>query len=214
MSLFLYPGGRDYGNEEGRKNWSVLRTFLELNLDQVSKVKPTSTWLEVLKEHKNILGKDPCKRYGAALLSGAGSEFKEVCTALNIPAGSWVWEAAILAQVEALGERNDEGFKSGLDALLGLLSGASNLVIPEPVVIRSLAKIIIRYSKCDDKEVHERLRDLAVSKIGNPWLRRDAWQGHVANEQAREMINGWLKRRLITDFFGILSEDNSADSRR
>ena len=31
---------------------------------------------------------------------------------------------------------------------------------------------------------------------------------------AREMVNGWLKVRLIKDFFGLLSEDRSADSRR
>ena len=56
--------------------------------------------------------------------------------------------------------------------------------------------------------------------IGNPWLHRAAWDTYVLDKDrrpdasAREMVNGWLKVRLIKDFFGLLSEDRSADSRR
>lgn len=34
------------------------------------------------------------------------------------------------------------------------------------------------------------------------------------DDQSREMVNGWLKRRLITDFFELLSVDGTGDSRR
>jgi len=213
-SFFLYPGVRDNNNENGNSNWRKLQTFLVANLHRVLAVEPASTWLETLAEHRNLLGEEPCKRYGISLLNGDGSEFNDVCTALSIPPNSWVREDAILAQVETLAERQDAVFKTGLDGLLALLRGDTQITVTENIAIRGLAKLIIRYSQCDNKEVHEGLRDLAVIKIGNPWLRTDAWKGYVDNEEARAMVNGWLKRRLITDFFGILSEDRSADSRR
>jgi hypothetical protein len=64
------------------------------------------------------------------------------------------------------------------------------------------------------------LRDAAIALIGNPWLHRTAWDSYVLDQNgqpdddAREMVNGWLKVRLIKDFFDLLSEDRSADSRR
>jgi hypothetical protein len=67
---------------------------------------------------------------------------------------------------------------------------------------------------------HIPLRDACIAFIGNPWLHRAAWDGYVLDKDrrpdasAREMVNGWLKVRLIKDFFGLLSEDRSADSRR
>ncbi len=58
------------------------------------------------------------------------------------------------------------------------------------------------------------MRDLAIHHIGNPWLKRASWDAYVKNDDARQMIDSWLKRRLITDFFALLSEDGSADQRR
>ena len=64
------------------------------------------------------------------------------------------------------------------------------------------------------------LRDAAVSVIGNPWLRRPNWDAWVLDaagkpdNQCREMVNGWLKRRLITDFFELLSVDGAGDRGR
>jgi hypothetical protein len=64
------------------------------------------------------------------------------------------------------------------------------------------------------------MRDAAVSIIGNPWLKRTAWDAWVKNandqpdNEARELINGWLTRQLITDFFALLSSDGQADQRR
>lgn len=64
------------------------------------------------------------------------------------------------------------------------------------------------------------LRDAAVGIVGNPWLRRANWDAWVVDargkpdDQSREMVNGWLKRRLITDFFELLSVDGTGDSRR
>jgi hypothetical protein len=55
---------------------------------------------------------------------------------------------------------------------------------------------------------------MAVQHIGNPWLKRAAWDAFVAHEPARKMVDGWLKSRLIRDFFELLSHDGRADQRR
>ena len=78
----------------------------------------------------------------------------------------------------------------------------------------------IRYAECREQPEHAGLRDAAIERIGNPWLKKTAWDAHVRrkdgrpHEAAREMVNGWIKRRLIKDFFEILSDDGTADQRR
>jgi hypothetical protein len=76
------------------------------------------------------------------------------------------------------------------------------------------AKLVRRYAACASTPEHAGLRDLAVQVIGNPWLNRSAWDAHVESEKARGMIESWLKRRLITDFFELLSHDGAANPRR
>ena len=39
-------------------------------------------------------------------------------------------------------------------------------------------------------------------------------QAGKPDDEAREMILGWLRRRLIKDFFELLSEDRAAEPRR
>jgi len=59
-----------------------------------------------------------------------------------------------------------------------------------------------------------------VGIVGNPWLRRANWDAWVVDargkpdDQSREMVNGWLKRRLITDFLVLLVVDGTCDGRR
>lgn len=92
--------------------------------------------------------------------------------------------------------------------------------VSELLMRRAIALLVSRYTRCVSKPEHPALRDAAVAIIGNPWLKRTAWDAWVKrassqpDDEAREMINGWLKRRLITDFFAVLSEDGQVDQRR
>jgi hypothetical protein len=94
------------------------------------------------------------------------------------------------------------------------LNGAGKIKLSDSVVIRCLAQVLIRYEKCKERPENQLLRELAVNKIGNPWLKRVAWDAYVKVDNARKMVDGWLKRRLITDFFALLSEDGAANPRR
>jgi hypothetical protein len=78
----------------------------------------------------------------------------------------------------------------------------------------------LRYARIPSKPEHILLRDAAVAHIGNPWLKKSVWDAFVLDERgnpddaAREMVYGWLKRRLISDFFELMSADGSGDTRR
>ncbi|MGD0210146.1 MAG: EH signature domain-containing protein, partial [Desulfomonilia bacterium] len=108
----------------------------------------------------------------------------------------------------------DDEFKGHLEQCLAMITHNSGIIPSEILKKKCIARIVSRYAQCVSRPEHTLLRDSAVTIIGNPWINRAAWDAFVNDETAREMINGWFKRRLITDFFQVLSEDPSADKRR
>ena len=58
----------DTAPDIGRRNWMLLRTYLNDNLPDLERLGRAPDWLQVVDEHANILGEDPCGRYGAELL--------------------------------------------------------------------------------------------------------------------------------------------------
>jgi len=136
-----------------------------------------------------------------------------------VPRESWVWQELILSQIELACSSDDEHYKENLDRRLKMLQ--DNNTLSTNLVVRCIAMLVIRYAQCSSsKPEHPSLRDAAIKYIGNPWLKRTAWDAHVKDkdghphEDARDMINGWIKRELIKNFFELLSEDGSADQRR
>ena len=126
----------------------------------------------------------------------------------------------MFAQVNAATTLEDEGFKEKLLQLLLMAVGNGGVKTSEALRIRCVASLVSRYAGCKDRSEHVELRDAAVSTVGNPWLRRENWDAWVVNDKgkpddlAREMVNGWLKRRLISDFFMLLSIGEKGDQRR
>jgi hypothetical protein len=207
--------------ETAREGWTVLRSWLanrQKALDKIVTHKPE--WFVTLSRHSNLLTDKPCDRYGPALLCGDGTELDQAIKELAIPTESWVMEEAVFAQMESAYALRDEDFKNALPQLLSIAQGRAGVNVSKPLATRCVALLVIRYSLCASKPEHMELRDSAISVIGNPWLRRASWDAYVCddsgkpNDASREMVNGWLKRRLICDFFELLSEDGSADTRR
>ncbi|MBF0346276.1 MAG: hypothetical protein HQL81_01290 [Magnetococcales bacterium] len=207
--------------QDALAGWHSLRDWLGLQLPSIKMLpgrKPD--WLATLSSHANLLRENPCDRYGPRLFAGDGAEFGEMIGSLGIPSNSWVQDEATIAQMKAGISQSDDRFKDALDGLLSLTMGKGGITLPRSLQIRCLAMLISRYARCSNRTEHMALRDAAVSLIGNPWLRRTSWDAHVIDDRgtpdhdAREMINGWLKRRLITDFFELLSADGAGDARR
>lgn len=201
-------------------NWLTLRSFLADRLQDVLKTARSRDqvplWLSTLAEHSNLLRDRPCARYVDALRRGSTTELKNVCTALAIESSSWVWHEAVLAYViDVVEEKQDAAFKAELRKVLDMVQDTDkDRRLPEAIAKSAAAFLVMRYVRCQDKPEHPLLRDACLSHIGNPWLQRAAWDGVVKDEAARRMVESWLKRGLIRDFFQLLAHDGSADTRR
>ena len=220
-SFWSFPLNGKQASAESKAGWVELRKWLRAERERILKSKePKPPWFSALTKHIALLSEQPCEHFGAALLRGDSSELREAMDSLAIPSDSWVLEEAVIAQMRAGCALNDEPFKATLSNLINIGSGRGGVELGESLRLRSVALLVSRYAKCRERPEHMALRDAAVGIVGNPWLRRASWDAWVVDargkpdDQSREMVNGWLKRRLITDFFELLSVDGTGDSRR
>lgn len=195
-------------------NWPVLRDFLKTELKTVLQALTPPSWLKNLAAHENLLGENPCQRYGNVLAEGGQKEFRGICEEVGVLSGSWLLEEAVFAQIEAICGFNDGHFAKKLDEVVLLLAGQGRSGYSKPLVVRCLAALGIRYARSQEHPDHRMLRDALITHIGNPWLNKPAWHASVNDEPARRMVDSWLKCHLIHDFFTLLSEDGASDQRR
>lgn len=211
--------------KDARDGWIILRDWLarqkaQFQRDGVNTSLRMPGWFAVLAQHENLLTNKPCDRYGVDMLRDDTSSIEEARQGLGIPGDSWVMQETILSQMRAASNLGETPFKAGLDQLLKVAQGQTSVAVSELLKRRAIAVLVSRYARCASKPEQPLLRDATVSIIGNPWLKRTAWDAWVKNsndqpdDEARELVNGWLKGRLIKDFFDVLSEDNKADQRR
>lgn len=220
-SYWAFPLNAKHASEEAKAGWRELRSWLRAERERILRSKePKPPWFAALTRHAALLKDQPCEQFGAALLRGDSSELRDAMESLAIPSDSWVLEEAVIAQMRAGCGLGDEQFKATLPNLISIGTGRGGVELGESLRLRSVALLVARYARCRERPEHMALRDAAVSIVGNPWLRRASWDAWVVDargkpdDQSREMVNGWLKRRLITDFFELLSVDGTGDSRR
>lgn len=200
------------------KRWVSLRAYLADQLDPLREVSSrrgsAPEWLNILSEHRNLLTPDPCTRYADALVRNDQTELRSVCGGLGISSNSWVWDEALMAYVNRVSQADDVDFKERMLSVLELVNGKTTLTLPPTLSIKATSIVVKRYAECREHPEHPVLRDTCVEWIGNPWIKRTAWDAAVNHEPARLMVNSWLKQRLIKDFFGLLAADGAADLRR
>ncbi|WP_157697401.1 EH signature domain-containing protein [Caballeronia calidae] len=210
---------RDPGEKsQAHQNWINLRRYLSERLPAMH-AKATSRefvpdWLGTLNEHKNLLTDNPCGRYADMFEAGKTDELRALFGGLGIESNSWIWDEVVMAYVRSVCERGDAEFYDALRCVLPFLNGRADIKLPQLLAVRATAMIVKRYAQCRSRPEHDGLRDTCVALIGNPWLDPTAWHARVGYEPAREMVEGWLKRRLIKDFFEVLAKDGAADLRR
>lgn len=208
----------EQGSNLTQSNWNGLKGFLADNLSPVLSASSTRgqppEWLTTLYAHRNLLGDDPCSRYAAGFMRDDTSEFRAMCSALGVPGSSWIWEDALMAYVRFVCSSQDKVFKQRMPNLLELANGKLDMKLPRLHATEAVAVVVSRYARCDVKPEHGTLLNTSLEWIGNPWVKRTAWDAVVKNEPARKMVESWLKRRLIKDFFELLAEDGAANLRR
>lgn len=215
-SYFSY-GIFDNPGEVAKTNWKRLQKYLRDRLSVALSASNMPSWLRTLSDHGNLLSPNPCERYIPALIKGDDSELVAAVKGVGIASTSWIWHEAMLAHTQAVVKKTDDAeFRALMEPLIDLLDGKGkgDVAISEIIVTQCAALLLVRYTKCKERPEHAKLRDLAVNHIGNPWLKREAWDAYVKHDEARKMVDGWLKRRLITDFFALLAQDGAANTRR
>lgn len=201
------------------QNWLQLRAYLaqQLNgvIEDAQQRNRSPDWLRILSDHRNLLGDKPCERYTAAFRRGDRKELADVCAGLGIESASWVWHEAVMAYVHEVVRSEDRPYRHELGTVLDVVDGADGEHrLPAAVATSAAALLVARYADCKDRPEHAQLRDVSLRCIGNPWLATQAWDAAVNSEPARKMVESWLKRRLISDFFEVLAQDGAADVRR
>ncbi len=219
-SYWTFDLGNPKTSTDHRQGWEDLRDWLAQEREKLARLpvaKPQ--WFEALAEHSELLGRDPCGKFGPHLLVGDGSLLEGVRSALAIPANSWVVEEAIVAHMNSACELPDAAFAAALPDAIRSAMGKAGVVVGERTTVRCVARLVSRYARSVNHPEHPALRDAAVGVIGNPWLRRPNWdrwvlEGKRPDALAREMVDGWLKSRLVADFFELLAVDGTGSRRR
>jgi hypothetical protein len=221
QSYWAFPRNSEMTSQASLDGWAALRDWLASQRRRLA-ASPgrKQPWFETLNEHANLLTTEPCACYGQELLAGVSAGMNEAFEKLGVPSDSWLREEAIYAQMRAGADQEDAAFKLCITRLVETTAGRGSIRISENIAKRCLALLASRYAACASHPEIISLRDAAIAFIGNPWLHRAAWDAYVLDKHgrpdsaAREMVDGWLKVRLIKDFFGLLSEDRNVDDRR
>lgn len=207
---FRYSGYEMSEGSIGRTYWQELGRRLSSWLPVLEGNEFAQRWINTLRDHKNLLENDPCRRYGIALLRGDSEEYDVVCERLDLNEETWIPKMAVLGQMEMAANLADVEFKQKLNHLLALLCRYQ--IIKD----QGLAALLTRYAKCvTHPPEHKGLFEMSVSLWGTPWMERNraGWDARV-KEPVRVMVTGWMKRRAIKDFFELLSGDGTTDPRR
>jgi hypothetical protein len=192
----------------GCENWTILRDYLGNRADRVRDGERNPQWIDSLQQHKTLFGENPCMSYGAALLAGETREVDELREVLNISASSWFMRKLYLAPVQAAVGKPQSEFLDLLPRVLDLLQDN------ESVHDEGLVLVLDRFARLRAPPLAIPLRDAAVNRWGNPWLKIYAPRWGRVSPEARAMVSEWTKLEFIKAFFTLLAGEHTSDSRR
>jgi hypothetical protein len=163
---------------------------------------------ELLGDVIDVLSEGATRRFWPYILDGDRTSITPVLR-LGVPPTSWVWRQILQ---DAIGEWASWTNRSTLIACVDSLVAAA---VEQPLVTdRALGWILNRLATLRGLDEQARLCELVVERWGSPLVpeRRQRWQ-QCCSEAARRMVAGWLTRRVIASFFGVLA-GGDADPRR
>ena len=208
-SYFEYDGIAPNADAVGRKNWLLLRTYLQQNLNYIQDDKTINPeWVDCARENPNLFTDKPAQAYGQELLQDNSERVEHIRRLIGISDASWFMRALLIGQIETAAQQTDATFNDLVSRLLQRI--ADNHVVRD----QGLRLILERYIGMAQPPRHVELKECAAQWWGNPWLssNQSSWGG--VSELARNMVAQWLTSEFIDLFFTLLAEDGSGDSRR
>jgi hypothetical protein len=207
-SYFGYDGFRKDIPDDGRENWTTLRTYLSRHAAQIVDKELNPDWVLCARENAGLMSATPCAGSAKELAEGRHAQVEHMRSLLGIDDASWFTRELILAQVLHAAQLPNDQFVATVTGLLHLLG--DNKVLRN----RGLQLILNRYALIPQTPQHQGLKERAVTAWGNPWLpsSKEAWGG--VDEAAKAMVSDWLKLEFIELFFSKLAQDGIGDTRR
>ncbi len=176
-----------------------LKAFLADHLKSMPVTEFSPDWLMALNEYPGLLGDDPA----GSMPRDDWLAYSKIADRLELSGDSWLIRELVMSSLMAVVQRDDASFRDQLPGLLLLLDAY-------PLHADAGLKILLdRQASCG--EIDDALGEFAVGRWGNPWLAAQQWQ---CSESARKMLSHWLKRRLLGEFFGMMSDDDKSRQRR
>jgi len=126
---------------------------------------------------------------------------------LGIPEVSWFWRELVLSQVRYVISLGDDEYKFFIPSIV-------DLIRPHPLIQNdALVLLLDRHSQGLAKEPSDDLKKMAILAWGSPNLHVQAKWGLVKRVTKR-MVQEWLVREDLRDFFELLQKDGTADKSR
>ncbi|MBI3441928.1 MAG: hypothetical protein HY052_09070 [Proteobacteria bacterium] len=159
-----------------------------------------TAWLKALKNHPDMLTREPCHSFVERWLAGREQPLKQVANDLQIPDQSWFWQELVRSCIKFAADKPDEDFKKLIPQLLALIRERPGFLDED------LSTILYRYHQCTDKNVNEELKDFAVWHWKNPKLRYAPGSKWIQIQTpVWQMVLGWVNDAHLRLFFERIS---------
>jgi EH_Signature domain len=195
------------GVDEGFRR---LRQFLEQHRDIVVTQSPRTNWADALAQHPPLLSEAPGSSFAAGWINGGDAVLSTVLDQLRLGGASWLACDVTRSALGHIARAEESEFRALIPRFLAAAVEPRFLSIRDEIY----AGLLIRYSKCKQTAAHPDLRDAVIGAWRAPWMAKNqaAW-GRVPHD-VRTMVEGWLKREFMRQFFDVLSDDRHQDRRR
>lgn len=206
-TYFAFDGGP--GQKQPLPNWLALRSLLAETLGTLAaQARSLPPWVEVLREHANLLSDRPGDRYAAGVLAGDTEALQPLQSVLGVPETSWFWRELVLSQVRHIVSLDDRNYLSHLNHLIDSIR-PHKMLWDEALVL-----LLDRHARSLANRPHEALLSLAIEAWGSTHKLRPARRWGLVQQAAMKMVQQWLVREDLKDFFELLQQDGAADRRR
>lgn len=207
LAAYFAPEIRPTGRADA-DNWRALRGFLAGSLATLeAQARFTPDWLRALLDHRDILTKQPCERYAAAVFAGQEDILAPLRDHIGVPQTSWFWDELILSQVRHLCRLPDAEYLGAVDRFLVVLRHHPLLADD------ALTLILGRHHRSLAAVPHLGLQDFATERWGSPHIHAQAkWS--LVDPPIKQMVREWIVREDLKLFFDLLSADGATDQRR
>jgi len=181
----------------------IMRVFLSETFQyMIESTDYKPQWLEVIKKHQGLLGKDPCREFAEEYFIGDTADIKTVLKSLQISDKSWFWQEMMKASIKFLSNKPDDEFIIFIPEMLFMLEQ-----FPQ-AADEALSMMLSRYNQCVDvdKRKHRELKDFAIKLWKNPKLRYSGiskWL--IVSEAVWQMVIGWVNEEYLNVFFETIS---------